>query len=416
MTTASHTSADHHHTLARFTHGDPLLPAQDACRPARPLSEPIVVRRVSAYVFRVPIANPVVTSFEVMRDRPAVLVRVEDDGGAVGWGEIWANFPSCGAEHRARLLLTAVAPHLIGQPFVDPADAFTTLEGRLRTLALQAGEWGPFAQVLAGVDIALWDLAARLAGVSLTALLGGSASAVPAYASGINLDDAPAVVERCRNEGHRAFKVKIGFGRERDLAVVGEIAAGLRPNEQMMLDANQAWDLDSAIAMARSLQGLGPEWLEEPMAADRPEHEWRALADTTTIPLAGGENLRGLQAFQRAIRSGALGVLQPDACKWGGISGCAVVARQALAAGVRYCPHFLGAGIGLMASAHLLAAVGGDGLLEVDSNPNPLRETLAVPFPTLADAQFHLPQSGGIGVEPDLNQAQRWQVLAQEIH
>lgn len=413
MTAARRTPGDH--DLLRFAHGDPLLPPAQAWRPAHDLGEPIVVRRVSAFVFRVPVANPVVTSFEVMRDRPAVLVRVEDAGGAVGWGEIWANFPSCGAEHRARLALTAVAPQLIGQAFTDPADAFTALERRLRTLALQAGEWGPFAQTLAGVDIALWDLAARRAGVSLTRLLGGRATAVPTYASGINLDEAASVVERCRSEGQRAFKIKVGFDRARDLAVIGEVAAGLQPEEQLMLDANQAWDVDAALAMARDLQAFGPRWLEEPIAADRPEHEWRTLAEATPIPLAAGENLRGLQAFEQAIHSRALGVLQPDACKWGGISGCASVARQALAAGLRYCPHYLGAGIGLVASAHLLAAVGGDGLLEVDSNPNPLRELLAMPFPTLADAQFPLPQTGGLGVEPDLSGAQRWQVFADEV-
>lgn len=413
MTHASAQPDDPDAPVVRFAHGDPLLPEAAAARPARSLPQPLEVRRVDAFVFRVPIPTPVVTSFGVMGDRPAVLVRLEDRDGAVGWGEVWANFPSCGAEHRARLVTNSVAPQLLGHAFTDPAQAFTTLERALRTLALQAGEWGPFAQVLAGIDIALWDLAARRADMPLAALIGGGTRPVPVYASGINLNDALSTVERCRAEGHRAFKIKVGFGQARDLAVVTEVARELRPGEQFMLDANQAWDLETAIAMGRVLESLGPAWLEEPMAADRPAQEWRALARAITIPVAGGENLRGLQAFRRAINSRTFGVVQPDACKWGGISGCATVAREVMGAGLRYCPHYLGAGIGLVASAHLLAAVGGDGLLEVDSNPNPLREGLAMPFPRFQDAHFPLPQGPGLGAAPDLSQVQQWLVFSE---
>jgi D-galactarolactone cycloisomerase len=99
------------------------------------------------------------------------------------------------------------------------------------------------------------------------------------------------------------------------------------------------------------------------------------------VPLAGGENLIGFREFDAAIAAGHLGVIQPDICKWGGISGCIAVARRAIAAGRRYYPHWLNSGIGLHAAAHVLAAVGGDGLLEHDAMeilsrlcwPNPSR-------------------------------------------
>ncbi|MCX7274523.1 MAG: hypothetical protein NTV19_15370 [Burkholderiales bacterium] len=73
-------------------------------------------------------------------------------------------------------------------------------------------------------------------------------------------------------------------------------------------------------------------------------------------------------------------------------------------AGLRYCPHWLGGGIGLLASAHLLAAVGGEGLLEVDANPNPLRTLLAPRLSTVIDGVVQLGNDPGIGVEPDLAQ------------
>lgn len=155
--------------------------------------------------------------------------------------------------------------------------------------------------------------------------------------------------------------------------------------------------------MAALLAPFNLGWLEEPLRADRPWTEWQALQATTAIPLAAGENLAGDAAFDAAVQAGVLRVLQPDAAKWGGISANWPIVQRAQAAGLRYCPHYLGAGIGLMASAHLLAAAGGDGLLEVDSNPNPLRTELAPPLQQIdADGCIDLGEAPGIGVVPDL--------------
>ncbi|MBF7053801.1 mandelate racemase/muconate lactonizing enzyme family protein [Halomonas sp. KAO] len=392
-----------------------MLPNHGATHSFLDNESPIAIRRINTYVFRVPISQPVITSFGVMHDRPAVVVRVEDISGAVGWGEVWSNFPSCGAEHRARLVTTALAPHLLGQTFQNPADAYLYLERSLRTLTLQSGEWGPLAQAIAGVDIALWDLVTRRSGKGLAKALGGNTTTVPTYASGINLKEANKTIERCRDQGFNAFKIKVGFGSSQDLAVVREVAVDLKPGEQLMFDANQAWDLDTAIEMTNSLAEFNPGWVEEPMAVDRPIHEWRSLTDETKVPIAGGENIRSLQAFDALIQSNAFRVLQPDVCKWGGITGCVTVARRILEAGVRYCPHYLGGGIGLVTSSHLLAAVGGDGLLEVDSNYNPLREVLAMPTPRINDGLMEIPSAPGLGVEPDLSLASEWMVLSEEV-
>ncbi|NQW51780.1 MAG: mandelate racemase/muconate lactonizing enzyme family protein, partial [Rhodospirillales bacterium] len=102
------------------------------------------------------------------------------------------------------------------------------------------------------------------------------------------------------------------------------------------------------------------------------------------------------------IDSGLFGVIQPDAAKWGGHSGCLPVARAALAAGRTYCPHFLGGGIGLLHSLHLLAAVRGPGLLEVDANPNPLREWVLQDVFSVRDGSVSLPGGQGLGLEPDI--------------
>ena len=130
--------------------------------------------RLEAYAFRVPIANPIKVAFGTFRDRPMVLVRAIDRDGSEGWGEVWCNWPAVGAEHRARLAAD-FADRLIGRTFLGPAQAFEQLTRELEVLVLQTGEIGPIAAVLAGIDIALWDLAARRDGVAMNRYLGGDA-------------------------------------------------------------------------------------------------------------------------------------------------------------------------------------------------------------------------------------------------
>ena len=372
-----------------------------------------IIARIGTFVFRAPVGEPVVTSFGAISDRVSVLVRVEDEDGAHGWGEVWCNFPSYGAEHRGLVLHRTLAPLALGRAVDDPAALWRELAMRTHVLALQSGDAGAFSAALAGLDAALWDLKARRAGLPLARLLGGEVRDVPVYASGLNPGDGPDTVERARAEGYRHFKQKIGFGEEVDLPNLRRIASGLREGEALLVDANQGWTADEARRMAPKLNELPLGWVEEPVAADRPEEEWRLLAEVYAAPLAGGENLRG-QDLLRAASDPWLGVVQPDVGKWGGVSGCLAVGQAAVEAGKRYCPHWLSGGIGLMASAHLLSAVGGAGMLEVDSNPNPLRASLAQPFPPLVDGAFALTDAPGIGAEPDMGAARPFLVAQHE--
>lgn len=372
----------------------------------------IRLTRLEAMVWRAPIEVPVVTSFGTMVDRPVLLLRVEDQDGAHGWGEVWVNFPGCGAEHRARLVETVLGPLVLNRPLQHPGALFDHLRDRLRLLAIQAGEPGPLAQVTAGLDIAVWDLAARKLGRPVRQLLNPGASAeVPAYASGIHPNELRVRIDAVSDCRFGAYKLKVGFDDRRDMEAVREAVAMLEGRAALMVDANQAWDLARARRMCHRLDAFDIAWLEEPLAADSPPRAWRKLAAESTIALAAGENVRGNEKFARLIGAGSVSVVQPDMCKWGGFSGCLPVARSALAAGRRYCPHFLGSGLGLVASAQLLAAAGGDGMLEMDVNPNPLREALGQPLPRVTAGRFPLPAGPGLGVEPDLAAARPWLVL-----
>jgi len=351
-----------------------------------------------------------------MQTRPAVLIRLEDKDGAHGWGEAWCNFPACGAEHRARLLETVIVPLLLGKTYAGAEDAFSELTRRTAVLALQADEPGPLAQAIAAADIALWDLFARKAGQPLHRYLGGNeVGAVPAYASGINPTGVAQSIERSRAEGYTRFKIKIGFGHELDLSNIKTARETLAPGEKLGVDANQAWTLPEALEMAERIGNFSLMWLEEPLRCDAHLSQWEILRGQCATALAAGENMRSVDGFRQAIFSRAFGVIQPDMCKWGGFTACLPVAKSILREGVRYCPHYLGGGIGLVASAHLLAAAGGDGLLEVDSNPNALRELLATPYPAMRGGMFTLPQEPGLGVEPSLTDVKDMRTLYAEV-
>ena len=360
------------------------------------------IRELRTHVLRWPVKVPVRTSFGVMHDRPMVLVEVRDAEGAAGWGEVWCNFPAVGAEHRARLVESVLAPLLVGAAPDSPAATFERLSTMTAVLAIQSGEPGPLAQCIAGVDIALWDLAARRAGAPIWRLLGGADPVVKVYASGLNPDGPEVLAAMRREEGYTAFKLKVGFGAERDLANLRRMRESLGSGAALMVDANQAWTAEQALAMAPRLAPFDLQWLEEPVRADSPLDAWRALAAASPVPLAAGENIAGDAAFDAALAACIFGVVQPDIAKWGGLSRGLPLARRILAAGARFCPHYLGGGVGLLASAHLLAAVGdGGGMLEVDANDNPLRTAASGPLAQVREGRARLTEEPGLGIVPD---------------
>lgn len=363
------------------------------------MSQPVRIDRVEVFVFRAPTEKPVATSFGVMRDRPAVFLRLTDAEGAFGWGEVFANWPAAGAEHRARLLIEDVSDLLLGSSVEAPSELFHRLSSRTHIRALQCGEWGPFRQVIAGIDIAVHDLFARRAGVPLSRYLRADAPGeVAAYASGIHVDAGTEMIPQSRESGHRAFKLKIGFEAGRDLRALSAAAAILADGERLFTDANQAWSLTEALAFLADARDLRLGWLEEPIAADADPADWARLAQAGTAPIAAGENIAGFADFAAAIAGRHLSYVQPDIAKWGGFTGCLAVARCAIQAGLTFCPHFLGGGIGLIASAHLLAAAGGEGLLEVDVNANPLRDAFAAAAGGVAEGRFRITDDPGLGI------------------
>ncbi len=370
-------------------------------------SPPLAIARLRSHRLSVPVDVPVRNSFRVLTERTALLVEAVDADGVSGWGEIWSNYPPGGARHRQTLLHEVAAPLIEGRSFPAPAVAFAVLEEALRVPGLQCGEPGSFAQVAAGIDLALWDLAARKLGLPLWRWLGG-VDTVRVYASGISPQQAGPLAERALAQGFTAMKLKVGFGEDTDMANLRHLRALAGAEARLMVDANQRWTPQQAVTAAKTMAAQQLLWIEEPIPADGPPAVWSALAAQSPLPLAAGENLRGFDSFTSMLESGALAAIQPDPGKWGGFSGGLQVAQKARSAGVMFCPHWLGGGVGLLAALNLLAASGGEGWGEVDINANVLREQFLFEGFAVRNGHLRLGDAPGIGFTPDPRLIERY--------
>jgi len=361
------------------------------------------IDRVEAIILRASIDRPVKTSFGVMSERPSLIVEVTERSGCVGYGEIWCNFPSFGAEYKAHLVINEFATTLKGVEFTRPSEIHDFLQSRFEILALQCGDRGALSQIIAGIDQAVWDCFGRLAGKSISTVFGAQGKAIAAYASGIHPADVEEKVQNAIEAGYQAAKVKVGFSPELDESGVRRARELLGPTRSLMTDANQGWrSVQEAAKHLEILEVYNLTWIEEALPSDRKIDEWQALKSISNICLAGGENLATLAYLTQFRDAKVFNFIQPDIGKIGGFSGLLNVFGGGLGQDVVYCPHWLGGGLGLAASAHLLNIIGGEGFLEVDVNDNPLRDEMGnwKPEPD-QNGQVAIPVEAGIGLTPD---------------
>lgn len=380
-------------------------------------NDELKIDRLEAFVYRAPLKEPRRNSFGAQLDRACILIKLVDADGVVGWGETFCNWPSVAAEHRARLAGAVMAPLIEGQTFADPPALFDYLNKKLFRMRHQSDERGPFDQTYCGIDLAAWDIWAQKAGKPLWRVLrgddGDSAEASPSialYASGLSPASAERLCAEAWDKGLRAAKIKAGFGDGSDIESLRAVRATYGGGMALMADANQAWSPEDAIAWAERARELDLYFLEEPIYAEQPFDVWKHVADAAGIQLAAGENIRCPDRFRDIVALGGVRVVQPDIIKWGGLTKIRDVAKVARAQGALVAPHYLGGGIGFVATTHLLAAVAPDGLLELDVSENPVRELIAAPFPAVRDGRVELPTAPGLGVAPDVEALARYRV------
>lgn len=344
-----------------------------------------------------PLANPIVAPFGTVTTRHNILVRVETSDGAWGIGESWGNFPPWGCRDRVDILVNVIRPLLVGQKLDDPSRLYAMLADKLRALANQLGAVGPFQQALAGVDIALWDAAARRAGQPLADFIRGGPSprSVDVYATNLPIS-RPGSIEEMAAKGHTRFKFRIPGNDPAIVDRLGEAraVAGVRP---LMADATQSFRLETLIPLARPLAELSLDWLEEPFLADDLDAYARWRGEAVRPPVALGENSYRLGGFRKILSVVRPDVAQPDITKTGGISEGRDICRAIVESGPRACLHMYGGPVGLYASAHLSAALDGMSWLEMDSKSNPLFEMLLENAPQVKEGKLVLPAGAGLG-------------------
>ncbi|WP_426511153.1 mandelate racemase/muconate lactonizing enzyme family protein [Dactylosporangium sp. McL0621] len=325
-----------------------------------------------------------------------MIVRLTCDDGTVGWGECLAPV---GPEVAQAIVDRLLAPVLLG---ADPRPV-RPLWSRLSGLMRERGHLGGHqADALAAVDIALWDLAGKAAGLPVYALLGGAfRDPVPTYVSGLPVPDDAARAELARNwlaQGATHVKLHLGHGVERDLATYDAVAAtGMR----VAVDAHWAYDLSDALRLGRALDERGAWFLEAPLSPEDLEAH-RELAAALITPVAVGEAMRHRYEFRQWLQTRALDLAQPDIGRTG-ITEAMAIAEVAAAFHVPVAPHHsVGLGVVLAAGLHVAAAIEAMPAFEFQPGPFPVANRILTAPLAGGPGSFPLPTAPGLGVDVDI--------------
>jgi len=346
----------------------------------------LLITDLQARAVNVPLEHPVRTSVGVVQTAPLVLVDLHTSHGTVGRSYVFTYTPL--ALRATRRMLLTLGGVLKGQPLA-PLDLDQLLAQRLRLL----GRTGIALMASAGLDMAAWDALAKVRGVPLAALLGGSRRSIPAYDShamdGIELGVARA--QGAMAQGFRAIKTKIGYATlAEDLAVLRALRRAIGDDAQLLVDYNQGLTTVEAVRRIRALEdeGLGIGWVEEPtLQEDYVGHA--RIREKVRLLIQMGENWCGPDEMAKALQAGACDLAMPDAMKIGGVTGWLRAAALAQTHGVPMSSHIF-----QEVSVHLLAVTPTRHLLE--------RMDLAAPVLVrplaFVDGAALAPDEPGIGI------------------
>jgi L-alanine-DL-glutamate epimerase-like enolase superfamily enzyme len=322
-----------------------------------------------------------------------VFVKIETDNGLVGWGD---GFGYGAASATKAALDHMIAPALIG------CDAHN-IAGISRELQRNNHLWGRYGVTMfaiSGIDIALWDLAGKVANVPLVRLLGGAVrTEIPAYASLFKYQDPEKVAEQvdaALKEGYGYIKL-----HETGIAEVAAAREAAGDGVPIMIDTNCPWTPKEAREAALSFLEFDPYWLEEPIFPPEDYDSLARLQQDVGIPLASGENACTAFEFQRMFNAGAVSFAQPSVTKVGGVTELLKVQTLAETHGVAMMPHSPYFGAGFLATLHVAAAMPDVPLIErfyMDIAASPYGDVIDV-----HDGGLRVPEGPGLGREPDLD-------------
>ena len=350
--------------------------------------------------------------------RTAHLVEVSTDEGITGWGECFGAGNIAFANKG--IVEKVIQPMLLGE---DPLDR-DMLWHRAYNLMRDHGQKGMPMQALSGVDIALWDIAGKIANLPLHKLIGGAhRTSVPVYGYGMMLkrestadhiarfrDEARAI----RDMGFAATKMKVGLGAKDDVKLAEAVRQGIGDDFDFMVDANHCYTTPDAFYVGRALEELDAYWFEEPVAPEDRDG-YAELRAGLRVNISGGEVEFGRWGWRELFERRCLDIAQPEVCALGGVSEYLRVLALAHAHFTPVVNHVWGSAIAVATNLQLLAAMpplpGGlfprEPMLEFDTTENRFRdELLSEPLNIQAQVKANggrvtIPTAPGIGVEPD---------------
>jgi len=349
--------------------------------------------------FPVPPENRVALGIGTAIKRDAVVVKVTTAGGLVGWGE-----SHHGRAHTAvaKLIETTLKQLVLGMDAADVIGVWKKIyDKQLASHGMGAGT----CLAMSGIDMALWDIRGKAAGMPLYKLLGGSRRPVPAYAGGVSLGYQPPAqlieeLKKSLDAGYKAVKLRVGDSPKRDLERISAVRKACGDGLVILTDANIGYSVEDARQAMPGMDELNVAWLEEPF----PAHDYRSYRLARTFgrtPLAAGENHYTRFEFNRVIEDGAITILQPDLSKTGGITEALRIAALASAYKLPIHPHSSMTGLNHAASIHFLAAIDNGGYFEGDvSKANKFRDDLVSrPYEVDKDGNVWPLENPGLGLD-----------------
>ncbi|OBH37637.1 L-alanine-DL-glutamate epimerase [Mycobacterium intracellulare] len=321
----------------------------------------------------------------------SLLVKVTTRDGVEGWGEAFGYR----AVDSAKLAVDElIAPLCIGRDATRIAPLMLEIQKKLHVF----GRAGALTYGLSAVDIALWDIAGKLADAPVSQLLGGGVTTMPCYASLACYTDPAlirAVVRQAMDAGFHLLKLHEG-----DMSAIVAAREEAGPDVELIVDAGCPWTVTEAGARARELKAVRLKFLEEPLW---PPENYDGLAElrrATGIPLSAGENASTLLEFERMLATGAVDFVQPSPAKMGGITELCKVFPLAAVHNIPVMTHSFYDGPGLLAALHVTAALGtADSMIEwrwFDLEASIYGDAL-----TPKGGRITVPRGPGLGIDPD---------------
>ena len=354
------------------------------------------------------------TAHEISNVATLTLFEVRTDEGLVGYGEVQGGPQKIICE-----LATQYSDCIKGMDPLAHLDIWEKLFASTSPRPGGLGDWdglpaplprGQRPQAMAaigGIDIALWDIKGKAAGLPVYKLLGGSRTSVFTYSTGgYYVEGAP--IEACAEEfalyvemGYRAVKVKTGaLGLEKELVRIKAVREAIGPDVLLMLDMNAPYGVKDCINFAKAVEPFNILWLEEPLHWHLQPADYVRLAEGSPIPLAHGEREWTRFTIRDFIDSGALGYVQFDSTRHAGFTESLRIAHHAEQRGVMIAPH-----TAPQIHAHLASAFG-DAAFGAESHGghdrHPIQHGLYSECAhAQADGMVHLNDNPGFGFEID---------------